>query len=115
MSPRGVCGLLQLIGYLIYIFTMSVGLEPVIFPIYNWVMTTRKKGRGRPRKSSGTTKSESLLLRLDPGEKKGFGDAAELAGLPLSGWIRERLRLIAAKELESAGREIAFLSRPNGK
>lgn len=77
-------------------------------------MTTRKKGRGRPRKGSGVAKSESVLLRLDPGEKKGFGDAAAHAGVPLAVWMRERLRQVAAKELEGAGRAVAFLP-PNGK
>jgi hypothetical protein len=79
------------------------------------LMATKKTRRGRPRKSSGTAKSESLLLRLDPGEKKGFTDAADLAGAPLSVWIRERLRQVAAKELEGAGRAVAFLPPPNGK
>lgn len=49
------------------------------------------------------------MLRLDPGEKKGFGDAAAQAGIPLAVWIRERLRQVAAKELGGAGREVAFL------
>ena len=73
-------------------------------------MSTDKKRRGRPPKSSGATKSESLLLRLEPGEKKGFGDAAHIAGVPLTVWIRERLRKVAAKELTESGKEIAFLS-----
>jgi hypothetical protein len=57
----------------------------------------------------------SILLRLDPNEKRGFGDAAETAGVPLAVWMRERLRLVAKKELESAGRPVAFLNRPDAK
>jgi hypothetical protein len=73
-------------------------------------MTTRKKGRGRPRKGSAQTKSESVLLRMEEREKKGFVEASEIAGLPLAVWMRERLRRAAAKELEEAGREVPFLA-----
>ena len=72
-------------------------------------MKTKTDGRGRPPKGSAETKSETLLLRLDPGEKQGFADAARLAGVPLSVWIRERLRKIAAKELHDAGQLVAFI------
>jgi hypothetical protein len=74
-------------------------------------MSTTKKDRGRPRKSSDAVKSESILLRLAMDEKTGFSDAADLAGIPLSVWIRERLRRIATKELQEAGRHVAFLNR----
>ena len=65
--------------------------------------------RGRPRKSPAESKSVSLLLRLAPSEKQGFGDAASLAGVPLTVWMRERLRQVAAGELQSANRKAAFL------
>jgi hypothetical protein len=81
-----------------------------IFPIYDPDMSTSKQRRGRPRKSSGKTKSISILLRLDPGEKQGFGEAANIAGIPLAVWIRERLRRVATRELEEAGRDNPFLS-----
>jgi hypothetical protein len=90
----------------------NIGLRPLdfdIFRIYNVNMTTKEKRRGRPRKSSGQAKSESILLRLDPAEKEAFAAAASIAGAPLSVWIRERLRLIAAKELGAASRPIPFL------
>ena len=54
-------------------------------------------------------KSESLKLRIGPEEKQAFQEAAELAGVALSVWIRERLRKVARKELEAAGHKIAFL------
>ena len=72
--------------------------------------TAKKKGPGRPRKGSEQSKSEGVLVRMAPSEKRGFTDAAHLAGAPLCVWIRERLRAIAAKELHSAGREVPFLT-----
>jgi uncharacterized protein (DUF1778 family) len=54
-------------------------------------------------------KTDLLQLRLSPREKKAFQDAAELSGIAVSAWIRERLRRAATRELEDAGREIAFL------
>ena len=35
--------------------------------------------------------------------------AARLAGIPLSSWVRERLRLAAIRDLESAGQKIPFV------
>lgn len=78
-------------------------------------MTPKKNGRGRPPKGSGQAKSMSVLLRLDPGEKQGFAEAAEVAGVPLAVWMRERLRQVAKKELESAGRPVTFLAGRPGK
>lgn len=74
------------------------------------VMTTRKKGRGRPRKGSAQTKSESVLLRMEKREKEGFAEAARIAGVPLAVWMRERLRRAASRELEATGREVPFLA-----
>jgi hypothetical protein len=55
-------------------------------------------------------KSANLLIRLEPEEKEAFQQAAEIAGIPLSSWIRERLRRAAIRELESAGRPIPFIA-----
>ncbi len=55
------------------------------------------------------TKNDSLKLRLTSEEKEAFTEAAKLSGIALSAWIRERLRRTATRELEDAGREIAFL------
>jgi len=65
---------------------------------------------GRPYKGSAKT-TDYLEVRLETSEKRAFRDAAELAGLPLSAWVRERLRKIARKELEEAGRSVAFLAK----
>jgi uncharacterized protein (DUF1778 family) len=53
--------------------------------------------------------SEHLEIRVEPAEKRAFKDAADLAGIPLSVWIRERLRQVAIKDLEAMGHPIAFL------
>lgn len=66
-----------------------------------------KKRTGRPLKDK--TKGDYLEVRLDAEEKQAFKDAADLAGLALSAWVRERLRLASRKELEEAGRTVAFL------
>lgn len=54
-------------------------------------------------------KAQVLQIRLSEAEKQGFVSAAGLAGVPLSSWVRERLRLAAIRELESAGQKIPFV------
>lgn len=56
-------------------------------------------------------KTESIELRVQPAEKAAFRDAASLSGIPLSAWIRERLRLAAIRELEGAGQQVPFVPR----
>ena len=73
------------------------------------------KKRGRPPVSPGRVKAEYLEVRLEVLEKQVFKEAADLAGLPLSAWVRERLRRAARKELEESGRPVAFLHRADGK
>lgn len=64
---------------------------------------------GRPKKALNQVKGESIELRLALPEKQAFKEAAQIAGIPLSIWIRERLRRAAVRELEEADRPIAFL------
>ena len=54
-------------------------------------------------------KTSSLLLRLSAQEKDAFEQCAEIAGVPVSAWIRERLRFVAVRELESAGKRAPFI------
>jgi hypothetical protein len=54
-------------------------------------------------------KTEILQIRISESEKEGFELAAALAGISLSSWVRERLRLTAIRELESAGRRVPFV------
>jgi hypothetical protein len=72
-------------------------------------MASRKKGPGRPRKSSATKKSESVLLRLSEKEKEVFQGAADVAGIPLAVWMRERLRRVAVAEFGEIDRKNPFL------
>lgn len=60
-------------------------------------------------RAASNQKVDILEVRLAKGEKDAFRDASELAGIPLSAWVRERLRRVARVELEEAGRRIAFL------
>ena len=57
----------------------------------------------------GMPKAQVLQIRLTDEEKQGFSAAADLAGIPLSSWVRERLRLAAIRDLESAGHKIPFV------
>lgn len=70
-------------------------------------MNTRRK---RAATGSAKRKEELLQVRLNASEKKAFEEAADLSGLALSAWVRERLRRVAVMELGEAGREIAFLN-----
>ncbi len=76
--------------------------------------THRHPRRGRPPKA-GRRKAEYLDIRLEASEKEAFKDAAGLAGLDLSAWVRERLRVVARKELENADRPVKFLDKTNGR
>ena len=58
----------------------------------------------------GMAKTQVLQIRLNDSEKQGFQAAADLAGIPLSSWVRERLRLAAIRDLESAGQKIPFIA-----
>jgi uncharacterized protein (DUF1778 family) len=50
--------------------------------------------------------TETLELRLQPNEKAAFKDAAKLAGLALSAWVRVQLRKAAIREFEEAGKRL---------
>jgi hypothetical protein len=97
-------------------YTIDVrGCFSHLFPIYSKVMKPKKQGRGRPRKSSGKLKSKVMLVRLEPAERQAFDEAAELAGLPLAAWVRERLRAASRKELIESGRQVPFIQSAIGE
>lgn len=52
-----------------------------------------------------------MEIRLSTSEKRAFRDSADLAGLPLATWVRERLRQIAVRELQKADQPIAFMPK----
>jgi len=62
-------------------------------------------------KEVAMSKSENIKLRVHPEEKEAFQEAAEIAGIDLSTWIRERLRRSARVELQEAGRKIPFFRK----
>ena len=66
---------------------------------------------GRPKKKPDQQKGRYLQVRVTDAEKAGFDRAAELAGIDLSAWVRERLRIIARKELDAVGEVAAFVSK----
>jgi hypothetical protein len=61
-----------------------------------------------PRRKA-ITREDYLEVRIEAREKQAFKDAADLAGLPVSGWVRDRLRRNARQELREAGQGVAFL------
>lgn len=67
------------------------------------------KKRGRPKNPENSVKKKVLQIRLLEQEKWAFDEAAELAGIQLASWARERLRACARKELQAADKKIPFL------
>ena len=67
------------------------------------------KNKRAKKQTVGGVKEEYLELRLYAVEKQAFKDAADLRGMALSVWVRERLRLAAQKELQEANRPVAFI------
>lgn len=62
---------------------------------------------GRPKQA--TRRTEYLELRLTENEKRAFSEAANIAGITVSTWVRERLRRAVIRELEEAGRPATVL------
>jgi uncharacterized protein (DUF1778 family) len=57
----------------------------------------------------GVKREDQLVIRLTPEEKEGFEQAANIAGVGLSAWARERLRTAAIQDLQRVGYKIPFL------
>jgi hypothetical protein len=72
-----------------------------------------KKKRQTPRSdSSRVLKDVPFNLRVSESEKAAFSRAAEIAGVPTSAWVRERLRAAAFRELDSVGEVAPFVTFP---
>jgi hypothetical protein len=52
----------------------------------------------RPKKDEGKARDHLMQVRLQVREYDEFKKAADSAGLDLSSWVRERLRMAARKE-----------------
>jgi hypothetical protein len=57
-------------------------------------------------------KSVAIMVRLSVEEKAAFDRAAEVAGISISSWIRERLRAASLRELDAIGEMAPFLTGP---
>lgn len=72
------------------------------------------KSRHKPTaKRSRDKKDVPLNIRVGATEKQAFSRAAEIAGIALSAWIRERLRVAAYRELDNVGEPAPFLDQPS--
>lgn len=71
----------------------------------------KKRSRGRPKKKEADSKNQLLQVRLEQSEKDGFAAAAKMAGLPLSTWVRLKLRESAVAELEQFGKTPKFIKK----
>jgi hypothetical protein len=109
--------MLRLFGYKSLLGTLSIvmtnnirvnSLDRYFLCHYNCIMS---KKRGAPKKAVDERKAAVTQIRLLATEKEGFEEAAELAGLSLSSWMRERLRAVAKRELGEHGQVAAFLPR----
>lgn len=72
-------------------------------------MKPSKRSGGRPAKAASDRKEILLQVRLDQAERESFQQAANVGGVPLSAWVRERLRRAAIRELEEVGVRAPFL------
>ena len=59
---------------------------------------------------SRTPKAVAITVRISTEEKAAFDRAAEVAGIPFSSWIRERLRAASLRELDLVGELAPFLA-----
>jgi len=62
-----------------------------------------------------TPKKLTIQIRLTAAEKDTFTDAAELAGVSMSAWVRASLLSKAADDLKRAGRDVPFIDAIEAK
>lgn len=60
-------------------------------------------------------KTDLLKVRVSNSEKEAFQIAADIAGITVSAWARERLRRAAVRDLQDASRPVPFLEKINGR
>ena len=63
------------------------------------------------KQRSGGKKEVPLNLRVDLSEKAAFARAAQIAGLPLSAWIRSSLRSAAFLQMDNVGETAHFVAK----
>lgn len=67
-----------------------------------WTFPTYSNPMARPKAEK--TQSATLRIRLFPEQEEMIREAAELAGISISAWIRERLTRAARREISQAAR-----------
>lgn len=65
---------------------------------------------GRPPKPLARRKQGFIKIRVESAEQEAFQKAADIVGIPLSAWVRERLRGASIRELEEIGLRAPFLA-----
>jgi hypothetical protein len=75
-------------------------------------MNSKRQAKATGR--SQTLKIVPFNIRVSEPEKAAFARAAEIAGVPISAWVRERLRYAAMKELDNVGEIAPFFLSPPG-
>ena len=71
----------------------------------------RKRSKVPHRKPAHERHDKRILMSVTQAEFDAFDEAARLAGVSRSSWIRQRCRDAARAELEDAGRPVPFLKR----
>jgi hypothetical protein len=95
--------------FIVYPKNTQVKLFLLLWVLFGYIIIAMNKKRGRPAKEADHLRNDKLLVRVESDEKEAFQDAANLAGISLSSWVRERLRRVALRELQEAARPIPFI------
>jgi uncharacterized protein (DUF1778 family) len=61
------------------------------------------------QKKSANKRTKTIMLRFHAREKQSCANAAELAAMAVTTWMRTRLLTVARQELEGAGRKVPLL------
>jgi hypothetical protein len=102
-------------GFFVFLIVLPMAVQSSFFldlychGTYNATMNKRDARSG---KGPGRARAEVLQVRLSPPEKSAFERAAQIAGVDLSSWVRERLRVAALRELDNVGEAAPFLTGP---
>jgi hypothetical protein len=95
--------------------TLSVYASVLTQYFFVGTVATMNAKRGRPAMSDPDRKARYLQVRVTDAELETFGVAADIEGMAVSAWVRNRLRAAAKKELAAAGKEapISAGKKPN--
>lgn len=66
-------------------------------------MSTEQRGPGRPSLPDTEGKRKTIGFRVEAKEHAAIEQAASIAGMKLSDWVRARLSAAAAREIKRAG------------